>query len=74
MTAVPRSSSGCASRMAMSVLSAMDSTKPLPNVLVDIRNARMLSSMRYIFDDVRMSCARMDQATTQGFVEPAALA
>jgi hypothetical protein len=44
MIAVPRIAVGCASRIASSVSLATHSTKPLPSVLVEMRNVRTSSS------------------------------
>jgi hypothetical protein len=44
MMAVPRISAGCASRIASSVSLATHSMKPLPSVLVEMRNVRTSSS------------------------------
>ena len=71
MTAVPRISAGCASRSASSVSLATHSMKPLPSVLVEMRNVRTSSSNATRSTIVRVRGARVDQRAAERFEEAA---
>ena len=47
----------------------MDSTKPFPRVLVDIRKVRVLSRRRNLLHDIGVGCARVDKRAAQRFKE-----